>query len=126
MTLERLIISNLDKESFIKKKKAGSFTHTSPPSQFIYFIDASCQCFLFHTKTTFHSSPQESFQLSPVESFVPVCTSILIADDYQRVVKQRDSSSKYSYHNNLSQSGVENTRTSHRRDTEVPRSRKQT
>lgn len=70
--------------------------------------------------------PPEPFQHSPVKSFVPGCTPILIADDYQRVVKQRDSSSKYSNHHDLTQSSVENTWTSHWRNAEVPRSGKQT
>lgn len=61
-----------------------------------------------------------------MEPFVPVRPPVLAADDNQGVVQQRDGGSQYSYHHDLSQSGVEETGTPHRRDAEVPRSRKQT
>lgn len=70
--------------------------------------------------------PKKPLPLSPVEPFVPVRTPIFIADNNQRVVKQRDGSSENSYHEDLPQGGVENPGTPHRGDAEVPRSRKQT
>lgn len=57
--------------------------------------------------------------------FIPVQTPIFIPDD-KGIIKQGAGSSKYTNDNNLSQSGVQYTRTPHWGDAEVPGSRKQT